>query len=59
MRIIIDRNKVVALLAALSIVFPLFADIDVLEPRSFASFFPEGREKVSDSDQRKAEYLFL
>ena len=59
MRIIIDRNKVVALLAALSIVFPLFADIDVLEPRSFASFFPEGREKVSDSDHRKAEYLFL
>ena len=40
MRIIIDRNKVVALLAALSIVFPLFADIDVL-----AHFSPKGERK--------------
>lgn len=59
MRKIFDKSKVFALLATLSIVFPLLAEIDVAEPSSFASFFPEKPDKVSESDQRKAEYLFL
>ena len=59
MRKIFANNKVFAVIATLSVMLPLLAGTIDEQPRTFDSFFPDKQRKVSDSERRKAEYLFL
>ena len=59
MRKIFANNKVFAVIATLSVMLPLLAGTIDEQPRTLDSFFPDKQRKVSDSERRKAEYLFL